>query len=92
MAALIPSPSPNFGRREFAGLENFREHQANIGLDFFIPISNEPITELFELARLLFILFVLQVMDVAVNFHHQPFFGAIEIGDERPKWVLAAKF
>jgi len=107
LAALIPGPSPNFGRREsaltpdpsphsgrggLAGFKDFLEHQADVGLDLFVPKPNNPITELFELARPLFILFSLQIMDVAINLKHQSFFGAVEIGDERPKRMLAAEF
>jgi len=74
-SALTPDPSPHSGRGGLAGFKDFLEHQADVGLDLFVPKPNNPITELFELARPLFILFSLQIMDVAINLKHQ-FFSA----------------
>ena len=75
-----------------AGFKDFLEHQANIALYFFISKSNDPIAKLFELVRPLFILFSLQVVDVAVNLYHQSSFRTVEIGDKWSKWMLAAEF
>jgi hypothetical protein len=91
LAALIPGPSPNSGRRELAGFKDFLEHQTNVGLDFFVPKSNDSIAKFFKLACPLFILFSLQIMDIAINLKHQSFFSAIEISDEWIKWVLTTE-
>ena len=75
-----------------AGFKYFLKYQADVGLDFFVSKSNDSIAKFFKLARPLFILFSLQIMDLAINLKHQSFFSAIEIGDEWPKRMLAAEF
>jgi len=75
-----------------AGFKDFLEYQTNVGLDFFVLKSNDSIAKVFKLARPLFILFLLKIMDIAINLKHQSFFSAIEIGDEWPKRMLAAEF
>jgi len=74
-----------------AGFKYFLKYQADVGLDFFVSKSNDSIAKFFKLARPLFILFSLQIMDLAINLKHQSFFSAIEIGDEWTKWVLTTE-
>jgi len=75
-----------------AGFKDFLEYQTNVGLDFLVLKSNDSIAKFFKLAGPLFILFSLQIMDLAINLKHQSFFSAIEIGDEWPKRMLATEF
>ena len=74
LTAITPGISPNSGRRGGAGFKNFPKDLVNVGFDFFVPKSNDWIAKLFKLARPLFILFSLQVVEIAVNLHHQSFF------------------
>jgi hypothetical protein len=74
------------------GVLDRSQHLAQVVFDIGIGKSNNAIALIIEQLCSLLILLRLRIVDTSIDLNYQSCFGAIEVGDEPPQWMLPAKF
>jgi hypothetical protein len=72
--------------------QNLFQDCMQIVIDFRIRKPDHPVTSFLQPASPGLIVFALASVPAAIQLDHQASFGAVEIGHERPYWMLAAEF